>query len=186
MATKEEFWDRKQKLNDDFSVIGSIDKPATKKQISQYEKETGFKLSEDFKDFLLTFGTLIFEVKEEIWKRPKVNDVLPAWKLGYGFFVYGLSRDKDMPAWMSYPEKHREALKYKDKPVGQLFFKRSGNVYRAYTNSGVIKIEYDKYDANDVMIFGGNIYDFLISEIDKLDHDYNKYIKETASERQSD
>jgi hypothetical protein len=71
MATKEQFWDRKQKLNEDFSIIGSIEKPATKKQILQYEKETGFNFSEDFKDFLLTFGTLIFEAKEEVWKRPK-------------------------------------------------------------------------------------------------------------------
>jgi hypothetical protein len=176
MATKDQFWNTRNKLNADFSVIGSTNKPATRKQIRQYEKETGFRFNKDFEDFLLTFGTVIFEVREEIWRRPEVYDVLPAWKFGYGFFVYGLCQDKDMPSWMSYHEKHQEALKYKTNPVGQLFFKRTGNMYRAYADNGVIKIEYDKYNEDDVEIFSGNIYDFLIGEIDKLENDYKEYI----------
>jgi hypothetical protein len=178
MATKEFFWERKKKLNQDFSVIGSVAKPATEEQISNYERDTGFHFHDDFIDFLLTFGSLIFEVKEEIWKRPNLYDVLPAWKFGYGFFVYGLSQDEEMPSWMTYQEKHQEALEYKEKPPGQLFFKRSGNSYRAYTDNGIITIEYNKYENDDIEIFSGNIYDFLILEIDKLEEDYKKYINE--------
>jgi len=181
MATKEEFWERKKKLNDDFFVMGSVAKPATEEQITKYEESTGFTFSEDIKDFLTTFGSLIFEVKEEIWKRPQEFDVLPAWKFGYGFFVYGLSQDEEMPSWMGFEEKHTEALEYKEKPLGQLFFKRSGNLYRAYTDDGIIKIEYDKYDEEDYEVFEGNIYDFLIKEIDKLEEDYQEYINEGKS-----
>jgi len=178
MTTKEDFWERKKKLNDDFTVLGSVAQPATSEQITAYEEKTGYTFSEDFRDFLTTFGSLLFEVKEEVWRRPKLYDVLPAWKFGYGFFVYGLSQDKEMPEWMSYDEKNKEALEFKANPPGQMFFKRSGNSYRAYTNNGVIKIEYDKYDEEGIEIFNGNIYDFLIAEIDKLEDDYKQYISE--------
>lgn len=181
MATQEEFWDRKKKLNDNFFVMGSVANPATEEQITQYEESTGFIFSEDIKDFLTTFGSLIFEVKEEIWPRPQEFDVLSAWKFGYGFFVYGLSQDAEMPSWMGFEEKHDEALEYREKPLGQLFFKRSGNLYRAYTDNGIIKIEYDKYDDEDYDVFDGNIYDFLIKEIDKLEEDYKEYINEVKS-----
>lgn len=178
MTTKEDFWERKKKLNGDFMVMGSVAKPATPEQISAYEEKTGFKFSEDFRDFLTTFGSLIFEINENIWKRPQQYDVLPAWKFGYGFFVYGLSQDEEMPSWMSYEEKNEEALKYKEKPAGQMFFKRSGNLYRAYTDQGILKIEYDLYDEDGTEVFNGNLYDFLISEIDKLEEDYKQYISE--------
>lgn len=182
MTTKEDFWERKKKLNDDFLVLGSVGKPATESQILAYEQSSGYRLSEDFRDFLLTFGSLIFEVKEEVWKRPDEFDVLATWKFGYGFFVYGLSQDEEMPSWMTLQEKQKEASGYKEKPLGQLFFKRSGNLYRAYTDNGMIKIEYDKYDDNDFEIFEGNIYDFLIKEIDKLEEDYKEYINEEKPE----
>lgn len=178
MTTKEDFWARKKQLNSDFIVLGSVAKPATLEQINAYEEDAGYKFSEDFVDFLTTFGSLIFEVKEEVWRRPQLYDVMPAWKFGYGFFVYGLSQDEQMPEWMSYDEKNKEALEYKEKPLGQMFFKRSGNGYRAYTDNGVIKIESDLYEEDDIETFDGNIYDFLIAEIDKLEKDYKQYIKE--------
>ncbi|MGB5989945.1 MAG: hypothetical protein WBG43_09415 [Marinifilaceae bacterium] len=177
MTTKETFWERKKELNEDFIVLGSAN-PATSTQIDEYEKKSGYEFSEDVKDFLQTFGTLLFEVKEDIWRRPKVFDVLPSWKFGYGFFVYGLSQDEETPIWMTYADKNQEALEFKEKTLGQMFFKRSGNGYRAYINKGIITIEYDKYDDSDIEIFEGNIYDFLITEIDKLEKDYFEYINE--------
>ncbi|MGH1519840.1 hypothetical protein [Chryseobacterium sp. JK1] len=181
MATQEEFWERKKQLNDDFFVMGSVANPAAEKQITDYEESKGFTFSEDMKDFLTTFGSLVFEVKEEVWKRPNEFDVLPSWKFGYGFFVYGLSQDEEMPSWMNFEEKYHESLEYKETPLGQMFFKRSGNLYRAYTDNGVIKIEYDKYDDEDYEIFEGNLYDFLIQEINNLEEDYKEYINEGKS-----
>jgi len=183
MTTKEDFWERKKKLNSDFTVLGSVAKPATSEQIVAYEKQTGYKFSEDFIDFLTTFGSLIFEVNEDIWRRPQLYDVMPTWKFGYGFFVYGLSQDEEMPTWMSFDEKNKEALGYKEKPLGQMFFKRAGNSYRAYTDNGIIKIEYDLYEDDDIEIFDGNIYDFLIAEIDKLENDYKQYIEEEEARK---
>lgn len=51
MATKEEFWDRKKKLNDDFFVMGSVANPATEEQIRKYEESTGLPLVKILKIF---------------------------------------------------------------------------------------------------------------------------------------
>jgi len=177
MMTNEDFQKRIGQLNDDFSLFTSKKKPANKQIIANYETENGLSFSDDVKDFLLTFGALILEVKESVWTRPREFDILPTWKFGYGFFVYGLSADEQMPSWLGYREKFLETMTTGDISLGQLFFKRSGNLYRAYTNSGRITIEYDK-EGNDRSVYSGNFYDFLISEVDALEKDYKEYIAE--------
>ncbi len=58
-----------------------------------------------------------------------------------------------------------------------MFYKRSGNLYRAYINSeGVITV-LENGIKEEGIIFDGNFYDFLINEIDKLEEDYKDYIK---------
>ena len=177
MATLQDFKNRYEKLNDDFMIFTSKRQPATLEIIRKYESEKAIKINKDVEEFLLTFGSLILEVKEEIWKRPEEFDVLPSWKFGYGFFVYGLSSDEDFPDWLSYEEKRLEAENYEATFLGQMFFKRSGNLYRAYFNDETITIEFDKY-GEDREIFEGNFYDFLISEVDNLEKDYLEYIEE--------
>jgi hypothetical protein len=179
MATITDLKDRYDKLPNDFSLFTAKQYPATTQQIEEYENETGVKFSDDFKDFLSFFGQFILEVKEEIWKRPVQSDVLPMWKFGYGFFVFGLSSNSDVPSWLSYKEKYQETDD-EHRKLGQLFFKRSGNLYRAYTNNGVITVEYDQ-DGYDVEVYNGNLYDFLIEAIDKLENDYKNYINEKNS-----
>ena len=178
MATLEDFKDRFQKLNDDFMLFTSKSNPATGEMIQNYETQKGIVLNNDVREFLKAFGSLILEVKEEIWKRLEEFDVLPAWKFGYGFFVYGLSADPQFPDWLSYQEKYEEAENNHDTSLGQLFFKRSGNLYRAYVNGETITVEYDKY-GDDREVFNGNFYDFLIAEVDALEKDYFEYVNET-------
>jgi len=167
MNTKHEFWARKKELNDDFYVSGSVTSPATDELIDAYEKASGYLFSADVKDFLTTFGSLQFEVKEEIWKRPAAGYVVTAWKMGYGFFIYGLCPNDDMPSWMGFEEKNSETLKYSEKPLVNCFL-RSGNRYRAYTHKGVISVEYGGY-GEDVRVYDGNVYDFLIDQINDLE-----------------
>jgi len=174
-TTKHEFWNRKKELNEDFFVSGSVTDPATIQHIEAYEKSSGYIFSEDVRDFLTTFGSLLFEVKDEVWKHPKVGDVVPAWHMRYGFFIYGLCPTDSMPSWMGYEEKNEEALERNANPPGQLFFKRSGNGFRAYTNNGIITLEYGGF-GDDIEVFDGNIYDFLIAQINELEADYLNYI----------
>ncbi|MCQ9634751.1 hypothetical protein MP477_07255 [Chryseobacterium sp. WG23] len=58
---------------------------------------------------------------------------------------------------------------------------RSGKSLPGNTDSGMIKVEYDKYDEEDYEVFEGNIYDFLIKEINNLEQDYQEYINEGKS-----
>lgn len=177
MATLQDFKNRFEKLNDDFMIYTSKRQPATLDIIQKYELEKAISIPQDIQEFLLEFGSLILEVKEEIWKRPQEFDVLPSWKFGYGFFVYGLSADENFPEWLSYEEKKLEAENYDAQSLGQMFFKRSGNLYRAYFNDETITIEFDKY-GEDREVFNGNFYDFLILEVDALEKDYLDYIQE--------
>jgi len=177
MATLQDFKNHFEKLNDDFMIYTSKNQPATLDIIHQYESEKAISINKDIQEFLLEFGSLILEVKEEIWKRPQEFDVLPSWKFGYGFFVYGLSSDENFPNWLSYEEKYLEAQNYDATSLGQMFYKRSGNLYRAYFKDETITIEFDKY-GEDREIFEGNFYDFLISEVDNLEKDYLEYINE--------
>lgn len=177
MATLDDFKNRFQDLNDDFMLFTSKSNPATAAMIQNYEAAKGLQFNEEVREFLLTFGSLILEVKEEIWKRPEEFDVLPSWKFGYGFFVYGLSSDENFPDWLSYEEKYDEAEKSNATSLGQLFFKRSGNLYRAYVNGETITVEYDKF-GDDREVFNGNFYDFLIAEVDTLEKDYVDYLNE--------
>lgn len=177
MATLNNFQERFNKLNDDFMIYTSKRNPATLEIINTYEKQKGIVIHQDIREFLLYFGSLILEVKEDIWKRPQEFDVLPAWKFGYGFFVYGLSADENFQEWLSYGGNNLEAENNNATALNQLFFKRSGNLYRAYFNADKITVEYDKY-GDDREVFNGNFYDFLIAEVDALEKDYFDYIKE--------
>jgi hypothetical protein len=177
MATIKDFESRYTRLNDDFNVITSKRKPASPEQIEQYEQFAGIRFTDDFREFLTSFGQLIIEVKEETWPRPQEMEVLPMWKFGYGFYVFGLSGESSVPEWMNYPYHYDKDV---NEAFGQLFFQRSGNLYRAYTNNEQITIGYDEFD-EETEKFDGNLYDFLIAEIDKLEKDYNDHMNEPAA-----
>lgn len=178
MVILQDFKNRFEKLNDDFMIYTSKKQPATLEIIQKYESDKNLNINQEIKEFLTTFGSLILEVKEEIWKRPQEFDVLPAWKFGYGFFVYGLSSDVNFPDWLSYDEKFAETENNNTTALGQLFYKRSGNLYRAYFKDDTITVEYDKY-GEDREVFEGNFYDFLITEVDSLEKDYLDYVGES-------
>ena len=174
MSTIKDLEARYNQLNDDFNVFTSRTRPASAEQIETYQRETGMELPAGFINFLSNLGQLVIEVKEAVWRRPEEMEALPMWKFGYGFYVFGLSQNTAVPDWLNYGH-HFQNEEAAEK--GQQFFQRSGNMYRAYMTSGEIKIELDHY-GDDIEIFEGNIYDFIIAEIDKLESDYKKYVTE--------
>lgn len=178
MASLKDFLARMALLNDDFMWYNYKQKPATETQIKEYEESHGLTFTAEVKEFLLSLGAVILEVNDDIWPKPKEGDILPAWKFGYGMFIYGLSSDENVASWMTYDEKFLETMTSGDISLGQMFYKRSGNLYRAYINSeGVITVEYD-HTGDDREIFEGGFYDFLIQEVDKLEKDYREYVGE--------
>ena len=141
MAILDDFLDRIELLNDDFMWYNYKNSPATIEQIEDYERSYGISFNEEVRTFLLSLGAVILEVEEKIWPRPQEYDVVPAWEFGYGMFIYGLSSDKDMLSWLTYDEKYKETASSGNGDYGQMFYKRSGNLYRAYINSeGIITV----------------------------------------------
>lgn len=177
MAILDDFLDRIELLNDDFMWYNYKNSPATIEQIEDYERSYGISFNEEVRTFLLSLGAVILEVEEKIWPRPQEYDVVPAWEFGYGMFIYGLSSDKDMLSWLTYDEKYKETASSGNRDYGQMFYKRSGNLYRAYINSEGIITVLENGIKEEGIIFDGNFYDFLINEIDKLEEDYKDYIK---------
>lgn len=169
MSTRQRFEERLYKLNDDFSLFTAKKYPATEDMLADFERQQS--LPAEYKEFLLSYGMLILEVKESVWERPEEFDTLPAWKFGYATFTMGLSPNDTVPEWMllKKPGKH-----------GLLFFERSGGLYSAYFHGDKIAIDHDNEgsDGPDWEEFNGNFWDFLINEIDKLENDYKNYITE--------
>lgn len=169
MATLQDFIDRYEKLGDEFNLFTAKSYPATDQMIKAYEEESGFQFSNDVTDFLHHFGNVIIEVAESVWPRPSEFEICPEWKLGYGFFLFGLSPNPSVPSWMSFEENYED--EFADQ-YGQCFFERSGNSYCAYIKGDVIHTRIE----DDFTLFEGNYYDYLIQEIDELEKDYKQYI----------
>ena len=169
MSTKQAFDERLYKLNDDFNLFTAKKYPATEELIADFERAQS--LTAEYKEFLLSYGMLIIEVKEEIWKRPEEFDILPAWKFGYACFVMGLSPNDTVPQWIQLKKPGKRGL---------LFFERSGGLYSTYFHGDKIAIDHDHEgsDEPDWEEFSGNFWDFMIAEVDKLENDYKNYINE--------
>ena len=164
------FQQRLEKLNDDFMFFTARKYPADEKTIADFEQKHGITFVPEYKEFLLSYGLLILEVIEDVWRRPQQYDVMPAWKFGYGFFIFGMADNPEVPEWM--------LLKGIDEP-GLKFFQRTGNSYRAYMDkTKIILADCDEGFEEDggCEEFGGNFWDFLIAEVDKLENDYKRYI----------
>lgn len=174
MTTLKDFESRFYQLNDDFNLFTAKKQPATAAQIQAFEQEKSLSFPQEFKDFLTYFGTMVLEVKEEIWRRPKMFDVMPAWKFGYGMFIYGLDQAYPNDHWLYYHNNFNDELN------GLNFYQRSGGLLRAYLNQqGEIFIETNPYsDWEDMEKYDGNLFDFLIEQVDELEQDYHEYISE--------
>ncbi len=85
--------------DEDLEIYGCGKDAPSKSSIADYEKQIGFALPEDFRDFSCSpVGGVYIAVKEAIWPRPKAYEVAPFWSFLYGFFVYGFG--KEIPEWM--------------------------------------------------------------------------------------
>lgn len=75
------------------SACGKFNRP-TEAEVTGFENEIGFRLPADIRMFMMsTLGGLYYAVREELWPRPKLYDVGPAWSFKYGFMVFGIGSD---------------------------------------------------------------------------------------------
>lgn len=177
MTTLQDFEYRLHQLNDDFNLFAAKKQPATPAQIQAFEQEKSLSFPSEFREFLTQFGAMIIEVNEQIWRRPKKFDVMPAWKFGYGMFIYGLDQIYPNDHWLYYQNN------YDDDIDGLVFYERSGGLPKAYLNkSGEIFVSNNHYsDWNDMEKYDGNLFDFLIEQVDELEQDCHQYIAENSN-----
>lgn len=171
MATLQDFEKRFYQLNNDFNLFTAKKQPATLAQIETFEQEKSLSFPQEFKTY---FGTMVLEVKEEIWQRPKMYDVMPAWKFGYGMFIYGLDQAYPDDHWLYYHNNFDDELN------GLKFYQHSSGLLTAYlSQQGEIFIETDPYSTwEDMEKYEGNLFDFLIEQVNELEQDYHQYIAE--------
>jgi hypothetical protein len=75
-------------MDKDFSLLACGENAASEKEIKAFEKKIGFTLPEDFREFSMSpLGSLLIEVKEDIWPRGKAFDVGPFWSFLYGLYT---------------------------------------------------------------------------------------------------
>jgi hypothetical protein len=81
----------KTHLNNDFRMtvcdIGAKDE----QRLNAFETACGFRLPPDFRTFVLGFGAVHIEAKENVWPRPRPGDIAPFWSHQYALFIYGCS-----------------------------------------------------------------------------------------------
>ncbi len=88
-------WDKSS-----YSVFAQQGFEPAESEIVSFEDEIGFRLPEEFRQYLLhPLGGLYMEVKEELWPRGKLYEVGPAWSFLYGFYCYSFSQEA--PDWMN-------------------------------------------------------------------------------------
>jgi len=86
-----------RKSSDVYSQNGA--EPSAK-DVSAFEKEIGFPLPQEFRDYAVhPLGGVYMGVKEEIWPEPEPYSVGPFWSFLRGVLVYSLS--SEAPDWLS-------------------------------------------------------------------------------------
>jgi len=89
----------KKYLDRDFSVFACGENAPDEAVLRTFERELGFKLPDDFRDFSKSsLGGVYVEVKEDIWPRAEPFEAGPFWSFLYGLVVYGFAGD--VPEWM--------------------------------------------------------------------------------------
>lgn len=64
--------------------------------IEKFEKEIGFSLPDDFKEFSVSkYNTAEVSVDKSIWERSGCGEGGPAWTFMYGFDIHGFSDELD-------------------------------------------------------------------------------------------
>ena len=82
-----------------YSIFACQDSQPTESDILSFEREIGFRLPNDFRNFTKSpLGGLYMEVREELWPRPKLYEVGPFWSFLYGLKVFGIA--SDIPEWL--------------------------------------------------------------------------------------
>ncbi len=90
-----------------YAVFACRGNEPTEDDIRAFEREIGFSLPADFREFTKSpLGGLYMDVREHLWPRPKRHQVGPFWSFLYGLKVFGIARD--IPEWLDIRHQRRQ------------------------------------------------------------------------------
>lgn len=90
-----------------YAVVACQGNEPTEEDVCAFERVLGFRLPNDFREFTKSpLGGLYIEVREELWPRPKLYEVGPAWSFHFGIKVFGIAAD--IPAWLDIREQRKK------------------------------------------------------------------------------
>lgn len=88
-------------LGDDYRVFSSVKRPPSAADVARAAKALGRTLPPEYRAFVERWGSLIVDVKPEIWRRPVEFEVRPAWQMDYARVVFGVvPPGEQAPPWV--------------------------------------------------------------------------------------
>ena len=147
-----------------FEVVAGQSGRPSEQEVAAFERTVGFSLPQDYRRFAMSgFGCLFLEVKESIWPRPKAGDIVPAWHVRCGLYVYGLSAE--VPDFVDVRKQFSEFSKGGRRIVPFLRIEGSLDHYCFSPEGGIVEWRADLDDTEPVDL---TFTELLLKEITSL------------------
>lgn len=155
--------------------------------ISAVEREVGFELPADFREFCASpLGGLQLVARQDLWPAPELYDVGPAWRHEHGLSVYGLTADA--PEWLSLPVQRAELVeRFPDRTDLVPFMARTvaSSVFCFAPGGRIVEVSLtgdgDSDDGGEVEV-ESEFSDLLLSELKALDERLDRVVAERSAD----
>jgi hypothetical protein len=77
-------------LGDDFRLFSARRTPPGEGPVAEAERALGVAFDPAYRSFLCAWGSMIVDVKEDVWPRPVEFEVRPLWQMQFGRVVNGV------------------------------------------------------------------------------------------------
>lgn len=161
----------KKYLDGDYKVSPMAPFRSTLQDIKDIEKELDINFPDEYIAHLLgkndeSLGDrgIYIEVKEEIWRRPKLYDVAPFWNFLYGFHTFTACKESD--DWMKLEFVGKNFLTDTGiKAVPILKIVSDTNLYCVDENKQIVKYNHDENSIENTNMNFWEVFEFELKEL---------------------
>jgi hypothetical protein len=163
-----------------FSVAACQGNEPSEADVAAFEADVGFRLPDEFRKFTMSpLGGLYLEVREELWRRPKLHDIGPFWSFLYALKVFGIA--EGIPAWLDIRVQYKE---FKTEGFGDLvpFLQLEGDADKYCFDSAGRIIRWSHEEPENQEPESVTFSALLMQEIHELEDRKDQKIREAESE----
>ncbi len=158
-------------LDGDYKVSPMAPYKSTIDDIKNIEKELGIAFPDEYiahllgeNDEILGNRGVYIEVKEDIWRRPKLYDVAPFWSFMYGFHTF--TACKESADWMRLDIEGKNFMEDTGiKAVPILKIVSDSNLYCVDENKQIVKYNHDENIVENTNMNFWEIFEFELQEL---------------------